>query len=181
MKSFISTTLSSLLFVSVFFSFYSNTQAKTTEIVAIAKNVDQIPAFTLADLDGKRHQLDEWQGKIILLNFWASWCAPCLHEIKDLVSYQQQYANNNFQVLSIAVDDEKGIRKVKAELKINYPILLANVKLESSLKLFAQWANKKAHIPYSYVIDREGNIVFTYRGMFKQKHFDQHVLPLLKM
>ncbi|HGG59168.1 MAG TPA: TlpA family protein disulfide reductase, partial [Gammaproteobacteria bacterium] len=63
--------------------------------------------FKLKGLDGKTHSLDEWKGKVIVLNFWASWCAPCQYEIKELIALQNEYGDKGLQVVSLGLDEER--------------------------------------------------------------------------
>ncbi len=144
-----------------------------------AKNAWEIPEFNLAGLDGKNHQLSEWKGKVILLNFWASWCAPCLHEIKYFTHYQEKLRPYNFQVVSIGLDDKQKLDQLRLSLGINYPILFANAEEESTQEILAQWGNEKAYIPYSVIIRADGNIHYTRQGLLDEGSFKKYVLPLL--
>ncbi len=85
-----------------------------------------VPAFKLPGMDGKQHELAEWRNKVVLLNFWASWCSPCQTEIRDLVAFQTQYAAQGLQIVGIGLDDEKKLRNVQRSLGINYPVLVDN-------------------------------------------------------
>jgi thiol-disulfide isomerase/thioredoxin len=85
-------------------SIYSTTQASNKLGTLEGKNAWEIASFKLKGIDNKIHRLDEWKGKVILLNFWASWCSPCIKEIKDFRKYQIHFKDNNFQIVSIAID-----------------------------------------------------------------------------
>lgn len=136
---------------------------------------DKNPKFR--GLDGLNHKLDEWQGKVIVLNFWASWCSPCLYEIRDFVTYQQQYNDKGLQVIGIGMDDDQKLANVQRTLDMNYPVLIADPK--SNSKLMQAWGNSSGVIPYSVLIDRKGRILATYRGVLEREVFDEDIKPLL--
>lgn len=144
------------------------------------KNAWQLPAFKLKGLDNKVHSLDEWKGKVILLNFWASWCSPCLHEIKEFVKYQKHFKDNNFQIISIGLDSELKLRHQSKKLNINYPVLVLDIEQPSAKQVLAQWGNAKGYIPYSVVINAAGDIHYIHRGKLDEGSFNYYVFPLLK-
>ncbi len=144
------------------------------------KSAWELPSFKLKGVDNKTHSLDEWKGKVILLNFWASWCSPCKQEIKDFRKYQLHFKNNNFQIVSIGVDKEEDILKISKELRINYPILLADIEQESGKEILAQWGNDKSYIPYSVVINTDGIIHYIHKGPLDEGSFNYYIYPLLK-
>jgi peroxiredoxin len=137
----------------------------------------QPPAMTLPGLDGNRHSLADWRGKIIVLNFWAAWCAPCQAEIPDFVASQERYASRGLQVVGIGIDAEKPLRNVQRTLEMNYPVLVADPAGHRSL--LQQWGNGSGVIPYTVVIDRKGRVAYTHRGPMEHGDLDAIVLPLL--
>ena len=134
-------------------------------------------AFQLPGLDGARHVLAEWKGKVIMLNFWATWCAPCQAEIADFVAFQDQYGGAGLQIVGVGLDAEKKLRNVQRTLEINYPILVADP--ERNALLMKQWGNTSGIVPYTVVIDRDGGIAYTQRGPLHRDVFEERVLPLL--
>lgn len=113
------------------------------------------PEFAMADLNGKIRNIKEWDGNVILLNFWATWCPPCLHEIPDFIELQEQYGDQGFQVIGIAVDNEEAVRKFANEMKINYPVMAAEFE---AIKLSSLYGNDMNGLPYSVFINRKGEI-----------------------
>jgi len=133
------------------------------------------PTLELPDLQGQLHTLKEWQGKVILLNFWASWCLTCQTEIKDLVQYQNRYAANNLQIVSVGIDNPDKLANVKRSLGINYPILIANIETG----ILRQWGDRRSVLPYSVLINPQGKIIYRHVGGFNHALFQQWVMPLL--
>src|SRR3989338_4438283 len=80
--------------------------------------------FTLPEVDGKKHSLEQWRGQVIVLNFWATWCPPCREEIPLLVALQKNRAATGLQVVSVAIDDPGAVARYSKSAGINYPVLL---------------------------------------------------------
>lgn len=113
------------------------------------------PEFAIADLDGAIRNIKEWDGQVILLNFWATWCPPCLSEIPGFIELQNQYGEQGFQVIGIAIDEEEAVREFVARLKINYPVMVAEYE---ALELSSRYGNRMGALPYSVFINRKGEI-----------------------
>lgn len=142
-----------------------------------AANAWDQPPLVLEALDGRTHSMNEWRGKVILLNFWASWCSPCQYEIPDLVRFQRRYAGMGLRVIGIGIDSAGPLRNVSRSLGINYPVLVASP--ESSGRLLARWGNPQQMVPYSVLIGRDGAILMQYRGVIDEEWFGDTVLPVL--
>ncbi|MFK5984803.1 MAG: TlpA disulfide reductase family protein [Pseudomonadota bacterium] len=156
----------------------SKVKTSTIALPSKSKSIWDIPPFKLMGIDGKEHQLEQWKGKVIILNFWASWCAPCQHEIKDFIIYQKKF-KNKLQVVSIGLDDKRKLKNVARTLEINYPVLFANLDKKSTRDILEQWGNKEGFIPYSVVIKSNGDIHYIHRGQFTRDSFNMFVYPLL--
>ncbi len=135
------------------------------------------PPFTLPGMDGKQHSLGEWRNKVVLLNFWASWCSPCQSEMRDLVAYQAKYAAQGLQIVGIGLDDEKKLRNVQRSLEIDYPVLLDNTP---GNPVMAGFGNREGVVPFSVLIARDGNVVFRHTGLIDNEIFEEKVIPWLK-
>jgi peroxiredoxin len=133
--------------------------------------------FLLRDLEGVNHTLAEWKGKVIMLNFWATWCAPCQAEIGDFNAIQEEYRAQGLQIVGLGLDAEQKLRNVQRTLEINYPVLV--VDPARNITLMKQWGNSSGIIPYTVVIDRDGQIKFTHLGPLHRDLFEESVLPLL--
>ncbi len=142
-------------------------------------NAWEMPVFELQGLDGKKHRLADWKGKVIMLNFWASWCAPCQYEIPDLVSYQKEWRQKGLQVIGIGLDEENKLRNVARTLGINYPVLIADLADSENSALLPQWGNSEQIIPYTVIISQTGRMVYIHRGRMGDEEFNFYVRPLL--
>ena len=121
----------------------------------------QRPEFAAADLDGKLRNIKEWDGELIFLNFWATWCPPCLKEIPDFIELQKQYGSQGFQIIGIAIDDEEAVRDYVIEVGMNYPTMV----LESEgVGLAKRFGNGAGILPYTVIIKRDGEISNTITG-----------------
>lgn len=130
--------------------------------------------FTLKDMNGVDVKLAAFKGKVILLNFWATWCGPCKAEIPSLVELQEQYGDD-LVVLGFSVDDPvEKMRPYAAEYKINYPLLVGNGR-EDVQEAFGPLYG----IPVSVIIDREGRIAKKHSGIASKAQFEREIKSLL--
>ncbi len=136
-----------------------------------------IPDISYPDLDGRPQNLQQWKGRVLLLNFWASWCAPCLVEIRHLTDYQREFGSDGLQVVGLGLDDVRKLRNVQRSLKINYPVLAIEEK--ESRAILRSWGNNSGLIPYTVIFDRSGQVVQAHRGILDDAQFDALVKPLL--
>jgi thiol-disulfide isomerase/thioredoxin len=145
-----------------------------------AKPIDnawKMPPLILDDLGGQQRQLYDWHGKVILLNFWATWCGPCQIEIPDLIRWQQQYADQGLQIVSVGLDDVRKLSNFARTVGINYPVLVADP--DQQFSLLKQWGDPFGVLPFTVVIGKDGHFVFMQQGLFRQEAFESIVLPLL--
>ena len=130
--------------------------------------------FTLKDMNGVDVKLAAFKGKIILLNFWATWCGPCKAEIPSLVELQNEFAVD-LVILGVSVDDTvEKMRPFAAEYQINYPLLVGNGR-EDVQEAFGPLYG----IPVSVIIDREGNIAKKHSGIATKAQFEREIKALL--
>ena len=128
------------------------------------------PTITLRNLEGHDVTLDQWKGKLLLVNFWATWCAPCRKEMPLLVNAQKQYGARGLQIIGPALDDAESVRKLAAQLKLNYPIMADYNGADSAMMLLG---NAEGGLPFSVLIDTQGRIVKTVLGELNQKELDK--------
>ena len=128
------------------------------ETVRLFANPRALPTFTARTLDGKTVTSDQWRGKVTLVNFWATWCGPCLTEIPDLVLLQAKY-RDQLQILGISADegDIGAVKRFVAEHRMDFPVVILTPALE---KLFPEVSG----LPTTIVVDREGRVVQRHIG-----------------
>jgi len=117
--------------------------------------------FSLLDLNGERRYSSEWQGKLIAINFWATWCAPCREEIPIFVELQKKYQSQGLQFVGIALQQAEEVRDFIEEYNVNYPSLIGG---DEVIKIASQLGNNIGAMPYTVMINTEGKIAFTHRG-----------------
>jgi thiol-disulfide isomerase/thioredoxin len=136
----------------------------------------QLLSAELADLEGVKQRLEQWKGKVIVVNFWATWCAPCREEIPDLMRGQQRLGEKGLQIVGIAVDDLERVRPYAAEIGINYPVLVSGLEGAALSRLAG---NKAEAFPFTVVIDRSGRIAGSHLGRMQLAELEKLVGPLL--
>lgn len=130
--------------------------------------------LTIKDMNGADVHLADYKGKILLLNFWATWCGPCKAEIPDLVELQEKYSKD-LQVFGISVDDDADDMKPYAEhFRMNYPVLVGKARDDID-----RWYGPFFGIPQSYVISRDGKICQKHAGIASKEKFEQEIKALL--
>ena len=137
---------------------------------------DRLPQQALYDLDGVSHNLNEWQGEVVILNFWATWCPPCLREIPAFISMQQELDDQKVQFVGIAIDDADAVADFAEQKQINYPTLLGE---QSGLELSVKLGNKHFVLPYTAIFDRTGKLISTHRGELTRAEILKVITPLL--
>ena len=120
-----------------------------------------VAEFSLSDLNGERRYLSEWEGKLIAINFWATWCAPCREEIPAFVELQEKYATQGLQFIGIALQQADEVRDFIEEYNVNYPSLVGG---DEVIKVANQLGNNIGAMPYTVIINSKGKIAFTRRG-----------------
>lgn len=135
-----------------------------------------LPEFNLPDLSGHQHTISEWQGKVLVINFWATWCPPCRKEIPDFIALQQQYADKGVQFIGIALEDKEPVAEYIATTKVNYPILLGG---NNGIALAHQLGNSVDAVPYTLIVNRQGQIIHRHPGEFSKEQILDVITPLL--
>jgi len=131
-------------------------------------------AFTLQDLDGKPLSLASYRGKVVLLNFWATWCTPCRAEIPQFVEYQNRYGQQGLQLLGISMDDDvTPVREFYQQFKMNYPVAIGNANLAESY-------GGVLGLPVTFLIGRDGRIAAKYVGATDMTALQQKIESLLQ-
>jgi len=145
------------------------------EVVSIEKEWGDAPDFTLPNLEGNRLTLSDFKGKVIILNFWATWCPPCREEIPDFVELYGEYKDEGLVIIGVNLDrgDSRAVKQFSKNYKINYPIVTGNVNV-------TQDYGGIRGIPTTFIIDRKGNIKEKYVGYRPKATFEEAVKKLLE-
>ncbi len=131
------------------------------------------PEFVRTDLDHKRLDLNAYRGKVVLLNFWATWCAPCQVEMPSFVAWQRKYGQRGLQVIGISMDDDPAlVRQAYRKLKLNYPVAMGDVKL-------GDLYGGVLGLPITFLIDRHGVIRAEFQGETDLNKIEMQMQPLL--
>ena len=130
------------------------------------------PDWKLKDLAGRQIRLRDYKGKVVLLNFWATWCSPCLAEIPALVKWQRKYSALQIIGITYPPQTRQEIRRFARKLNINYPIIQGTTELKS-------FFTTSDTLPYTIVLDAAGNIHSTIEGILYDDEFAAKILPLL--
>ncbi len=153
---------------------YKLQQHVQTNPTAISSN--ELLAFGFPDINGQMQSVQQWQGKILLINFWATWCAPCLKEIPEFIHWQQEYRDRNVQFVGIAIDDRQAVAGYMRGAPINYPILIAG---DAGSLLSRQLGNIINAVPFTVIINPQGQILHRQPGELSKQQFLTIVRPLL--
>lgn len=134
------------------------------------------PDFALADLGGKQHTAAEWDGKVTVVNFWATWCPPCKREIPAFIDLQQQYAARGVQFVGIAIDVKDDVAAYVDQAGITYPTLVGE---SDAVNVSRAFGNRLDALPYTVIVNRRGDISFVQRGELSREVAEQQILSLL--
>jgi peroxiredoxin len=134
----------------------------------------EAPDFALKDANGKTVRLSDYRGKVVLLNFWATWCGPCKIEIPWFVDFERQHKAQGFAVVGVSMDEDgwQAVKPFVTELGINYRVLLGD---DTVAQLFGGIDS----LPTSFLIDREGRIAATHIGLVSKSRYEHELQQLI--
>lgn len=153
----------------------SNTKSNNAESAIIKLDENKAPDFALKSFDGKTVKLSDYKGKVVIIDFWATWCPPCRKGIPDLISIQDEY-KKDVVIIGVSLDGEKTIKDVPGFVKsyaINYPIVYGNEKVVNDY-------GGIEGIPTAFVVDKKGNIVDKHVGLVPKDTYVNKIKELLK-
>ena len=144
--------------------------------VAAANVEDRKPApdFTLKDGEGRDVSLSDFRGKVVLLNFWATWCGPCKIEMPWFVDFQRKYKDQGFSVIAVSLDEEgwEVVKPFAEDMKLNFPVLLGNDELAD------RFGGIQA-LPTTLIIDKEGRVFSRHMGLVSMSDYEDEIKKLL--
>jgi thiol-disulfide isomerase/thioredoxin len=126
--------------------------------------VSNLFAQSLIDAAGQPQSLSQWKGKAVLVNFWATWCAPCVDEMPELSELQTEIASRQIHVLGIGIDSTANIAQFASKYKISYPLYTGGL---SGIDLSRQLGNKTGGLPFTVLVGQDGQVKKTYLGRLK--------------
>jgi len=153
-------------------AFDSTDRPEITTPVQSVEVIDVLPGFSYPDLDGRQRKSSEFTDKVVVLNFWATWCPPCRKETPEFVALQEAYAGN-VQFIGIAIDDEDPVREFADSYGVNYPVLLGDIE---AVSLSRRLGNRYEGLPFTVVAAPGGNVVLRHAGGLDREQLE----PLLR-
>jgi thiol-disulfide isomerase/thioredoxin len=136
---------------------------------------DPHPGFRHGGLNGEWVDAKDFAGRVVLVNFWATWCAPCRREMPALNDINQQYGDD-VAVVGLAIDDLEAVRDFTAELEVSYPIAVGNADVMATQRA---WGNSAGALPYTVLVDRTGVIRWQHLGEASAAQLEQVIQPWL--
>jgi thiol-disulfide isomerase/thioredoxin len=151
--------------------------ALTASVVAQAPNPllhKQAPQFVRTDVNQGRVDLSAYKGRVVLVNFWATWCAPCQSEMPRFVQWRNRYRAEGLQIIGVSMDDDPGpVVKLVHKRHVNYPVIMGDAELGT---LYGGVLG----LPVTFLIDRQGNVAARYKGETNLPAMEREVQRLLR-
>lgn len=138
--------------------------------------LETLPDLRLPTLDGRALSSSTWAGKVLVLNFWATWCPPCLREMPLLDEWQQTYGNQGLQIVGIAIDRAEEVADYLEDNAVSYPILIGN---RDSAELSRKLGNRTGGLPFTVGFDPLGQRIFSHTGEVNAELFKTEIKPRL--
>ena len=164
-----------LLIASLFFGFRYFFQAGHGE--HSGQSTAPLFAASFPNENGQQQALAQYTGKIVVLNFWATWCEPCREEMPELSQLHSAYKDKNLVVLGIAVDDVAAISEFSKDTKVSYPLFAADMQ---GMEIATNLGNDKSALPYTVIIKADGSVAKTYFGRVTKPLLEETLLNLLQ-
>jgi len=130
----------------------------------------------LPDVKGREQSIGQWKGKVLVVNFWATWCVPCREEMPEFVKAQREFGPQGLQFVGIAVDEATKVEAFATELGLNYPALIGGY---GAIELSRSFGNRLGALPFTIIVDRAGRISHTQLGPIKETQLRTIINQLL--
>ena len=175
---FSSTKIPLLIALAALFAFSSCVEDATvgdsTVQAASEQELTPAPDFTLKDAEGREVTLSDYKGKVVLLNFWATWCGPCKIEMPWFVEFQRKYKDQGFSVIAVSLDNEgwEVVKPFTEEYELNFPVVVGSDEMADEF-------GGVAALPTTFIIDKEGRIRNTHMGLAGRGEYEEEIESLL--
>lgn len=137
------------------------------------------PAFTMHDIHGRPHHLSDYRGHVVILNFWASWCAPCRREIPTLIATRRRFSARGLEILGVAEDGPTRAARYANRHGIDYPVLVGMKQAARLHDRYTTSTEAAGAVPYTVIVNRKGRIVQRITGSVDKKRLRASIQPLL--
>jgi thiol-disulfide isomerase/thioredoxin len=166
-----------ILFAAAFFIFSPKTSSTAITMDSLKPGAaEAVAQASFYDLQEKVQPLAQWQGKVMVVNFWATWCPPCIAEIPEFIKLQKKYGKQGVQFIGIAIDQKSKVQTFADEVGMNYPVLLGDL---AGIDLARRIGNVQGGLPYTVIVERSGKIVTTQLGTLSTEKLEGIIKPLL--
>jgi thiol-disulfide isomerase/thioredoxin len=135
-----------------------------------------ILAASLMGTDDKLQPFAQWRGRVLVVNFWATWCAPCREEIPGFIRFQERYRADGIQFVGVAIDQKERVIPYARDIGINYPVVVGGLE---TMEFARQLGNRRSVLPFTLVVDRGGRVVATEVGILRPDKLESLLKPLL--
>lgn len=156
--------------------FYQLRGAKSLSAAIPPEGLARLQNLSIADVEGETHALAQWRGKLLVVNFWATWCPPCRVEMPGFSNLQKKYEAKGVQFVGIGIDSPSAIKEFALQNPVGYPLLLGG---SESMDLMRTLGNPNAALPYTLVLDADGRPVFAKLGMVDELSLEKRLQVLL--
>ncbi|RDH86801.1 MAG: alkyl hydroperoxide reductase [endosymbiont of Escarpia spicata] len=153
-----------------------NSKYSHVDRTSTSSPIAHLPAYRLVDLAGKAHHTSQWSDKVVILNFWASWCPPCQTEMPALSDLQDEWANHGLQILGIAIDKVDDAKTFSVSHPVSYPLFRGGM---TEAKLSKRMGNRLLELPFTAAFGRDGQLIFAQAGAIPAASLRKHIEPML--
>lgn len=138
--------------------------------------VPTLMATILPDTDGTEHRLADWQGKVLVVNFWATWCPPCIREIPEFSAVSRHYADRPVQFVGLSIDTADNVRDFRERFDVPYPLLIGST---DTLQMAIDFGNAARALPFTVIVDRDGQVTDVTLGTLSEQELKRRIEALL--
>jgi thiol-disulfide isomerase/thioredoxin len=136
----------------------------------------KVMAAKLLGVDGNVLPFEQWRGKVLVVNFWATWCTPCREEIPGFIDFQKGYGSKGVQFVGVAIDQKERVAPYAKDMGINYPLAVGGME---TMEFARQLGNHATVLPYTVILDRAGKVVASQIGIVRPEKLQAIIAPLL--